>query len=214
MNMIKKLFVKFTYKIITYLENSSKNIKKYHNYLDFEKNSKLGSNIKLSNSSRCVNDGDKKSVNIKNNSVIFGQLYAADTGKITIGKNTFIAQNSMIVSSESIEIGDNCMISWDCMIQDNNSHPVSKKKRQEQMIRLEEKTDCVDSGQVFPLNESKSKSVKIGNNVWIGARVIVLKGVIIGNNSIIAAGSIVTKNVPSNTIYGGNPAKVIKKVKE
>lgn len=53
--------------------------------------------------------------------------------------------------------------------------------------------------------------VKIGDNVFIGAKTIVLEDVTIGNNVIIGAGSVVTKNIPSNSVACGNPAKVIKK---
>ena len=53
--------------------------------------------------------------------------------------------------------------------------------------------------------------VTIGDDVWIGARVVILPGVKIGRGAIIGAGSIVTKNVPQNTIVGGNPAKAIRK---
>jgi len=53
--------------------------------------------------------------------------------------------------------------------------------------------------------------INIKNNVWIGSNAIILMGVTIGNNSIVAAGSVVTKDVPSNTIVGGIPAKIIKK---
>lgn len=52
--------------------------------------------------------------------------------------------------------------------------------------------------------------VKIGNNVWIGGRVIILKGVTIGDNVVVGAGSIVTKDIPNNAIVAGNPAKIIK----
>lgn len=54
------------------------------------------------------------------------------------------------------------------------------------------------------------KPVKIGNNVFVGAGSIVLPGVKIGDNVIIGAGSVVTKNIPSNEIWAGNPAKKIK----
>ena len=54
--------------------------------------------------------------------------------------------------------------------------------------------------------------VIIGNNVWLGSNVKVLKGVSIGDNSIISAGSVVTKSVPENVIAGGIPAKVIKDI--
>jgi acetyltransferase-like isoleucine patch superfamily enzyme len=55
-----------------------------------------------------------------------------------------------------------------------------------------------------------TSSVSICDNVWIGARSIILPGVKIGSNSIIGAGSVVTKDVPSNCVYAGNPAKLIK----
>jgi len=52
--------------------------------------------------------------------------------------------------------------------------------------------------------------VVIGNNVWMGGRVTILKGVAIGDNALIGAGSVVTKDVPRNAIVAGNPARVIK----
>ena len=54
------------------------------------------------------------------------------------------------------------------------------------------------------------KSVNTGKNVWFGANVLVLPGVSVGDNSVLAGGAVVTKNVASNTIVGGNPAKVLK----
>lgn len=60
---------------------------------------------------------------------------------------------------------------------------------------------------------SDSKPITIHDNVWLGANVIVMKGVSIGENSIIGAGSVVTKHIPSNVIAAGNPCKVIKDIK-
>lgn len=55
----------------------------------------------------------------------------------------------------------------------------------------------------------KTKPIKIGNHVWIGTRVTILKGVTVGDNAIIAAGAVVTHDVPANSIVAGVPAKVI-----
>ena len=57
---------------------------------------------------------------------------------------------------------------------------------------------------------SNSRPILIEDHVWIGMNVIILKGVHIGANSIIAAGAVVTKNIPANEIWGGNPAKFLK----
>ena len=58
------------------------------------------------------------------------------------------------------------------------------------------------------------KPIHIGKRVWIGSGAIVLPGVTIGDNSVIGAGSVVTKDVPADCVYGGNPAKFIKKNEE
>ncbi len=56
----------------------------------------------------------------------------------------------------------------------------------------------------------RCKPVRIGNDVWIGANVTILPGVTVGDNAVLAAGAVVTKDVPANSIVGGNPAKVIR----
>ncbi len=59
-----------------------------------------------------------------------------------------------------------------------------------------------------------AEPVMIGKNVWITSRCIILPGVTIGDNCVIGAGSVVTKDIPANSLAAGNPAKVIKKIKE
>ena len=58
----------------------------------------------------------------------------------------------------------------------------------------------------------KKAPIRIGNDVWIGMRSIILKGVTIGDGAVIAAGSVVTRDVPAGTLYGGNPARFIKEL--
>jgi acetyltransferase-like isoleucine patch superfamily enzyme len=119
-------------------------------------------------------------------------LYAGKKAKIRIGKNTGIS-NSCLFSTKEIRIGDNVKIGGSCKIYDTDFHSLDPIER---------------SGN----DTSKSLPVIIENNVFIGAFSIILKGVTIGENSIIGAGSVVTKNVPQNEIWAGNPAKLIKKI--
>lgn len=66
-----------------------------------------------------------------------------------------------------------------------------------------------DGTTLTDLGYAKIGRVNIGNNVFIGTESLIMPNVTIGDNSIIAGGSVVTKNVPSNSVYGGNPAKLI-----
>ncbi|WP_404441898.1 hypothetical protein LG307_11355 [Sutcliffiella horikoshii] len=57
-----------------------------------------------------------------------------------------------------------------------------------------------------------TKSVTIGDNVWIGGNAVILPGVTIGDNAVIGAGSVVTKSIPENSLAVGNPCKVVKEI--
>jgi len=70
---------------------------------------------------------------------------------------------------------------------------------------------CYKRDQLMNKQPYNRKPIKIGNDVWIGACAIVLKGVTIGDGAIVAAGAVVTKDVEPYTIVAGNPAKMIKR---
>jgi maltose O-acetyltransferase len=124
-------------------------------------------------------------------SKLFSEL---PTSVIKIGNNV-ILNGCEIYAKNSVVIGDNCMLAG-CSLVDNNSHNTS--------IDPETRRN----------GPIKSSPITLGNNVWVGGHVIVMKGVTIGDNSIIAAGSVLTKNVPPNSLFGGNPARFIKKLEE
>lgn len=105
-------------------------------------------------------------------------------GKSHIGQD-IIFDN---IHPEFIEIGDKCAITYRCVI---ITHYVT-------LVR----------GKHYYMHGR----VKIGNNVFIGAHSIICQPVTIGDDVVIAAGSVVTKNIPSGEIWGGVPAKFIKKV--
>ena len=102
-----------------------------------------------------------------------------------------------IMCFNHIEIGNNVMIGVGTHIYDTNFHNINPKDR------IEKKD---------PKDTVKTAPVIIHDNVFIGAFSIILKGVTIGENSVIAAGSVVTKSIPDNQIWGGNPAHFIKNI--
>lgn len=109
---------------------------------------------------------------------------------ISLGSNSGLGINCKVRGP--LEIGDNVMMGPDVVIM-TNSHNFER----------------ID----IPMNIQGSavpKRVVIGNDVWIGTRVIILPGVTIGNGAIIGAGAVVTKDVPDMAVAGGCPAKVIK----
>jgi len=75
-------------------------------------------------------------------------------------------------------------------------------------------TIVTDNHDFVNRNILKCRGVRIGSNVWIGAGAAIMPGVTIGDNAVIAGGSVVTRNVEANTIAGGNPAKLLKKLRE
>ena len=117
-----------------------------------------------------------------------------DGGEIVIGDKVGIS-GSTIRAKEKVTIGDGTIIGSGCLITDTDSHP----------INWEERVQGVNTN-------IKSKPVCVGNNVWIGARCIIMKGVTIGDGSVIGAGSVVTKSIPPHSIAAGNPAVVIKQI--
>lgn len=128
------------------------------------------------------------------------KLITGTNGIIKIGNNCDI-NGTCFVAYKEIEIGDFCQFASSTIISDTDFHPVNPEFR---LLQIK--------GEPFPLNSVSKEKMKIGNNVWIGWGVIVLKGVTIGDNSIIAAGAVVVSDVPSNSIAAGNPAKVIKHI--
>ena len=113
-------------------------------------------------------------------------------GTLRIGDDVGIS-GTTVSCCEAITIGNNVLIGSGCLITDNDAHPLDAEKRRD----------------VRNVTDVARRPVVIGDDVFIGTRSIILKGVIIGHGAIIGAGSVVTKDVPPNTIVAGNPARVI-----
>jgi acetyltransferase-like isoleucine patch superfamily enzyme len=111
-------------------------------------------------------------------------------GRISIGSYCLICPGVRISSAHEIIIEDNCMLAGSAFITDSDWHGTYDR--------------LTTIGRTAP--------VHIKDNVWLGDRVTVCKGVTIGENSIIGAGSVVVRDVPPNVIAGGNPARMVKQL--
>lgn len=112
-------------------------------------------------------------------------------GVLNIGNGNYFNRNVKIVCFEQITIGDDCLIADSVHFYDHN-HSLS------------------DLSKPIRSQGYSTKPIKVGNNVWIGAKATVLKGVTIGDNAVVGANAVVTRDVPANAIAVGNPASVVK----
>lgn len=129
-------------------------------------------------------------------SISTSKIILSRDATLTIGNNTGMTSVS-IFCKERIEIGDYVNIGAGSIIFDSNFHSTDWK------IRRDRKQDVA---------LSKNSPVIIENDVFIGSRCIIMKGVHIGARSIISAGSVVCHDIPNDCIAGGNPCIVIKNI--
>lgn len=124
-------------------------------------------------------------------------------GNVSIGRYSVVnGPGTVLLSSiHGISIGSFCSIAREVIIQEYN-HPLERVSTfylEKNVFGLTSKDEVISKGPIV-----------IGNDVWIGAKSIILSGVNIGDGAVVAAGSVVTKNVPPYAIMGGNPARVIR----
>lgn len=126
------------------------------------------------------------------------------------GKNVNIEKNADFGLGTGISLGNNSGLGIDCNVRGPLTIGDNVMMGREVLIMTSRhNTASID----IPMCEQgfvENKPIKIGNDVWIGARVIILPGVTIGNGVIIGAGAVVTKDVPDYAVVGGVPARVIK----
>lgn len=123
-------------------------------------------------------------------------FYIARHAQIVIGSNVGIS-TSLLYARSKIVIEDNVLIGGGCQLLDSDFHSLDYWER-------------VHNGD----NKAKSLPIVIQEGAFVGASSIILKGVTIGKHSIVAAGSVVSKSIPAGEIWGGNPAKFIRKAEE
>ena len=161
----------------------------------------------LSHNARIRNAlGDSDKIVIGKHSHVRGELMIfAHGGRISLGEWCYIGAGTRIWSAASIEIGNRVLISHSVNIFDNLTHPLRASQRHEQ------------AKQIFTRGHPREifldeQPVKIGDDAWIGACAMVLRGVSVGEGGIVAAGAVVTRDVPAYSIVAGNPAVVVREL--
>lgn len=119
------------------------------------------------------------------------ELVSEPGGRLEIGQRTLVNFGSSLVATQLVRIGERCHIGPYTMMLDNAFHRIEPERR---------------------LERPPSKPIIIEDNVWIGARVILMPGVTVGQDSCVGAGSIVTSDVPARTLVAGVPARVIREL--
>lgn len=121
---------------------------------------------------------------------------------VNFGAYSYVGPRSRLIN---VSVGKFCSISWDCEI-GLQSHPTNFISTSPIFF---EKCNGTGSSWVPKSNVSVELPVEIGNDVWIGARSMIMGGIEIGDGAVIAAGAVVTKDVPSYAVVGGVPARLI-----
>ena len=154
---------------------------------------KIGSEIELTGpviirNSGTIDIGDQVILDSNWYKPIYIQLSRPEA-KLTIENNAFINYGTEISLVREVLIGAYSLIGIDCLIYDTDWHSLDGLDR-----------------------DVPVAPTRIGRGVWLGARVIVMKGVTIGDNTVVAANSAVTQDLPNNVLAGGSPARVIRSI--
>ncbi len=167
----------------------------------------LGEDAMVLSSIVAAGDGH---VNLRGCSLVMGDrsllrgvvYFEMDGAALSVGNNSSVNNSQMMIST-GITIGNNVIISYDCIFMDHDSHSLKSSERMHDL-------GDVLGGRPKRWSVVNKKSIIVEDNVWIGARALILKGVTIGHDSVVAAGAVVTKDVPPYSVVAGNPAAVIK----
>lgn len=119
-------------------------------------------------------------------------FYTESGVNIRVGRNVFINQNCTFYDLGGLDIADDVLIGPNVSLI-TSGHPVAPSQRRACVI---------------------AKPIVIEKNVWIAAGATIIGGVTVGENAVVAAGSVVTRDVPANSLVGGNPARVIRSIAE
>jgi acetyltransferase-like isoleucine patch superfamily enzyme len=171
----------------------------------WERLANYDSTVQFSPGSSLVNLGPRENLVIGSYTGIMGELaIIRPGGALRLGHHCSVGWGSRIWSQSLVEIGNYVLIAHLVDIHDSNSHSLSAEVRREDPIHVFQEHIPMDFSHV------ETKPIRIEDNVWIGFKSSIMKGVTVGRGAVIAAGSMVTKDVPPFSLVAGNPAQVVR----
>lgn len=154
----------------------------------------------------CTNLGAREDIRLGNRVYLRGLLRCGGRGgRIEIGDEVYIGDDTIISSESSVTIGGLTLVSHGVQIFDTIGHPTDPDER----VRDWRVVMGTEPG---PRPGASSAPIVIGPRAWIGFNATIMRGVTIGEGAIVAAGSVVVNDVPPRTIVAGNPADIVKSI--
>jgi Acetyltransferase (isoleucine patch superfamily) len=188
-------------KLRSRLEHLSEIAPSRRHELSIRREALFADTVRIDGSCTVGNAGVPSNITVGDFSWVRGDLETLTAkARISVGHHCYIGPGTRIWSAEAITIGNFVQIAQCVDIYDNNSHSLDHMKRREEIVRRFERKEDVG------LLDVAISAVLIEDDVWIGAKSTVLKGVRIGKGSIVGANSVVVHDVPPFTLVAGNPA--------
>jgi len=167
----------------------------------------VGSTTRLFPTARLVNASDPARLTIGEHCYVMGEIsLVAPDARFRMGDFCSFGKESRVWASREVTIGNYVLIAHLVDILDNNSHSLDHRHRRADARNVFERE--------LPLNfeHVPAAPIVIEDDVWIGAKSTILKGVTIGKGAVVAANSVVTRDVAPFTLVAGNPARVVRRL--
>lgn len=205
--LVKLIFDPLVLRIESRISHHQKNRPiAFHDGARWRARANIGAACKFYPDAELINWGAKDQVDIGNSCHVRAELLAFDNGRISIGDHSFLGEGSRIWSHQSVSVGSHVLVSHQVEIHDSNYHSLDYKVRR---IEIHER---FDEHKRMPDTRADHAPVVIEDDVWIGFKSSILKGVTIGRGAVVAACSVVTKDVPAYTLVAGNPARIVREL--
>ena len=202
-------------KILNYILNKLLGVRnRYKNVLEADSSTRFLPNFGI-HCNRVTNQQQFK-IQIGKNCLLGSQIILeTPEARVTIGDRVYMG-NSSIIAKTSVLLGNDILVAWGVTFYDHDSHSLNADDRDQDIGQtyedyLNEKGNYLKNKNWSNVN---SKPIVICDHAWVGAEAMILKGVTIGEGAIVGARSVVTRDVPPYTVVAGNPARVVKNLKE